>query len=87
VSAIADNPNWSGTLALINLLNATYLLPDSTTPGTLLLPTNRAFRFLRELLECAPPHCQNVLVAAFEAHKAICRNARTDLLEALQPVS
>ena len=48
VSAVTDNPNWTSTVALITLLNATYLLPDSTGPGTVLLPTNQAFRNLRE---------------------------------------
>jgi hypothetical protein len=52
VTAITDNPNWNSTVALITLLNATYLLPDSTGPGTLLLPTNQAFRNLRKCLPC-----------------------------------
>jgi hypothetical protein len=51
VTAITDNPNWSSTVTLISLLNATYLLPDSTGPGTILLPTNQAFRNLRK---CPP---------------------------------
>lgn len=49
VSAISDNPNWSNVTALVTALNATYLLPDQTGPGTLLLPTNRAFEALSEL--------------------------------------
>lgn len=49
VTAISDNANWTDTVQLISLLNATYLLPDSSGPGTLLLPTNRAFQALREL--------------------------------------
>ena len=53
VAAVTDNPNWTSTVSLITLLNATYLLPDGTGPGTVLLPTNNAFQNLGECLPCA----------------------------------
>ncbi len=48
LATIQSNPKWSTAAAAMIAVNATYLLPDQSGPGTLFLPVNTAFQALSE---------------------------------------